>query len=70
MNDWVGGTVPDIAEVHDATVSGVCGAEVEELEELLEETEWVLDDEVEVDEVDDVEVVEVVVFEGDVVRTK
>ncbi|WGO50090.1 MAG: hypothetical protein JRM93_04445 [Nitrososphaerota archaeon] len=56
--------------MHDATVSGVCGAEVEELEELLEETEWVLDDEVEVDEVDDVEVVEVVVFEGDVVRTK
>lgn len=68
MNDWVGGTVPDIAEVHDATVSGVCGAEVEELEELLEETEWVLDEAVLV--VDDVEVVEVVVFEGDVVRTK
>jgi hypothetical protein len=68
VNDWVGGTVPDIAEVHDATVSGVCGAEVEELDWLVEETEWVLDEAVLV--VDDVEVVEVVVFEGDVVRTK
>ncbi|MDG6909001.1 MAG: hypothetical protein JRN08_01325 [Nitrososphaerota archaeon] len=54
--------------MHDATVSGVCGAEVEELDWLVEETEWVLDEAVLV--VDDVEVVEVVVFEGDVVRTK
>ncbi|MDG6920156.1 MAG: hypothetical protein JRN44_00155 [Nitrososphaerota archaeon] len=76
MNDCVGGTVPDIAEVHEATVRGVGGAvevEVEELEELLDELLEEVDrllEEVVVTLLDEVEVVEVVVFDVDDVRTK
>ena len=75
MNDCVGGAVPGIAEVHEATDSGVAAAvDVEELldEELLDEELLELEEvlEVEVEVVLDEDGVVVVVLEGDEVSTK